>query len=172
MKALTALGVRSAKHHCADFKPAFSAGDPVIVETRAWLTIRSGSYEEQENEPPILKYRGHFIRYVGSKAIVFVKPGTESENGSFRYELESPHGFIKAPISRLWPSDWAPVLDTTECSQCGSMLAAGQPCARDPHYGSLSLCALQSATTSAGRGEAVDQSLPGMNNDQPPEQSA
>ncbi|WP_454760646.1 hypothetical protein [Caulobacter segnis] len=134
-KALTALGVRSAKHACADFKPLFSAGDPVIVETRAWLTSRSGSYEEQENEPPILKYRGHFIRYVGSKAIVFVKPGTESENGTFRYQLESPNGFIKAPVSRVWPSDWAPVLDTTECRQCGSMPAAGQPCGRDPVYG-------------------------------------
>lgn len=134
-KALAALGVRSAKHHCADFRPLFRPGDPVTVETRAWLTSRVSSYEEQEEEPPILIYRGHFIRYVGSKAIVFVKPGTPSENGTYRYPLESPNGFVKASVSRVWPSDWASVLDTTECRQCGSMPAAGQPCARDPTYG-------------------------------------
>jgi hypothetical protein len=149
--ALTALGVRSAKHHCADFKALFEPGDAVTVETRAWLSKHQ--QEECDEEPPILKYRGRFIRYVGTKAVVFVKPGTESENGAFRYQLESETGFIKASVSRVWPSDWSPPIDVSECRFCGIIPALGQTCNRDKTWNRIppTGCYEGAAEVAAGR---------------------
>jgi hypothetical protein len=134
-KALTALGVRSAKHYCVDFKPLFQPGDAVTVEARAWV---HGEHAHYDDEPPFCRYQGRFIQYSGTRALVFVAPGSEALNDE--YTLESATGFLKVTMSRIWPSDWSEPIDVSPCRECYVIPTIGQPCGRDLHYGARHNC--------------------------------
>lgn len=139
--AIAGLGVGSIKHRCALHAPLYSPGAPVLVQTVAWMS-RDGNGDD-EGDPPVHWYPGHFIRFSKASVVAFVKPGTEPVDviGAHGYPFETQrHGFVKVPLGRVRPSDWAPVLDVAECGQCGSMIGVGQPCQRDPNYGSLNKC--------------------------------
>lgn len=135
-KAMAALGVRSAKHRCADFKALFQPGDAVTVEAFAW---RHGEHNSYDDDPPACRYRGRFIQYSGTRALVFVAPGSEAINYGGE-PLETASGFLKVTMSRIWPSDWSEPIDVSPCRGCYVIPTLGQPCGRDLHVGARLLC--------------------------------
>jgi len=140
--SLRGLGVRSAKHRCASFLPAYSPGCPVQVQVRAYMS--SSDRFDEERAAPLNWYRGRFIKFVGAKALAYVANGTADIHGEDE-PLETSTGFLKVPLSRLRP-DEGETISVTECVQCGSIPTLGQRCLRDVEW--VRSCRMQ---TEAGR---------------------
>lgn len=126
--SLRGLCVRSAKHRCASFQPAYVPGAPVQVQVRAYMS--SSDRWDEEREAPLNWYRGRFIKFVGAKALAYVANGSDAldEAGG---PLEASTGFLKVPLSRIRP-DTGESISVQECVQCGVIPTLGQPCSRDP----------------------------------------
>ncbi len=130
--AVAGLAVSSLKHRCPTFSPLYKIGQPIEVLTVAWTGLKE-TYDYGEQEPPRHWYPGHVIRWsVGGALIVFVREGTLPVLGADPFEPRAS-GFIKVPMSRVRPSDHAPPIDTSECVQCGAIVAVGQPCNFEPY---------------------------------------
>lgn len=130
---LRGLGVTSLKHRCDGFEPAFVAGDAVRVNTLAWFA------KGEESPPPRLDFPGHFVSFVGGKALVFVPAKAEDMNGEGVEFEPSGNGYLKVPLSRLSPRD-APAADIKQCRWCGAMPALDSGCGYDPHYTPSGYC--------------------------------
>lgn len=128
--SLQGLGVRSAKHRCVSFQPAYAPGAPVKVQVRAYMS--SSDRFDEDSPAPLNWYRGRFIKFVGAKALAYVADGTQDEGGEDE-PLETSTGFLKVPLSRLRP-DVGDAISVQECVQCGAIPTVGQRCQRDPQW--------------------------------------
>lgn len=122
------LGISSLKHRCAEKKPLFAPGDPVLVKTIP-------TYDsDPEYQVPRLWFRGHFVCWsADGRPVVFVTPGTQAEEDEdWTFDPQSS-GFVRVAISRVAPGS-GDRRDVRSCFQCGATPGLGQPCSRDPEY--------------------------------------
>lgn len=129
--AIAGLGITSLKHRCTAYRAAFLPGDAVKV-----LTI---PFYPTDDEPhaPKLWFPAHFVKLTGTRALVFVKPGSRSlgfDFGGNDYAFE-PHGsgYLKVPLSRVAVRDAEPT-NIESCRWCASIPDLDGNCGRDPNY--------------------------------------
>lgn len=155
--AIAGLGIGSLKHRCAPYAPLYTPGAPVLVQTVAWMS-RDGNGDD-EGEPPKHWYPGHFIRFTKASVVAFIKPGTDPVDvtGAHSCPFETQRqGFVKVPLYRVRPSDWAAPVSVEECTNCGAITALGQPCGRDVNYHSLPKCQAHRSAAMAEAAEMLD----------------
>lgn len=101
-KAVKGMFVTSIKHRCAHRDPLFKPGDPVTVETWSCMNDPDAGMEY---------FPGIFIAQKATKAICFIKPGTDG------FETAGK-GYVKVTLSRIKTRDGDRV-DVRECEFCG-----------------------------------------------------
>lgn len=129
-QALKGLHVTSVLHNCPDYEPPFKPGDPILMKMSHW----EGEGELADEFE--CEYPGHFIRHVGPKAFVYVKPGTPDLVGGTPFEARA-NGFCKVAFYRLSPNpDGSPI---EICPTCVEPVGVRETCAyfRCPQSGDV-----------------------------------
>ena len=72
-KTITGLGITSLLHKCSSYEPPFKSGDPILVKTICDL---ENPLDWGEDGPPECHFPGHFLTQSGTKAHVYIMPGT------------------------------------------------------------------------------------------------
>lgn len=123
-RAISGLHVTSIKFRCDQRALPFRAGNPVIVRTVGADEMNGDGYEEPwEDEFP-----GHFLDELGSKALLYVRPGTlcvsdrdagrtECSIGDGFQPLRNNNGFVKVPFARVRPDPRGRQIES--CRECG-----------------------------------------------------
>lgn len=128
--AVKGLGVSSIRHRCKVRVPTYEPGAAVLILTHA------SSEPSEDDEPRRGWFPGIFIRQSGTQVIAFIAPGAVAAGLSAAYPFEPQrNGFVKAPFSRIKPSDHAPPADMTHCSLCDSYPAFQRGCRGHDEFG-------------------------------------
>lgn len=95
--ALRGLGVTSVKWKCKSRVSAYEPGDPVWARTQAF-------YAGHGEDGCVDDFPATVIRVMGTKAVVFIAPGSLGAGGEYQFEANN-NGFCKIPLSRLKKRD-------------------------------------------------------------------
>ena len=96
--AIRGLGIQSLKHKCAGRRPLFEVGQPVWLET-----VYAVNGDGDENGTFRDSFAGHVVKDLGSKALVYVRPGTLGRDEPHEdYAFASKTGgFCKVSLKKL-----------------------------------------------------------------------
>lgn len=96
--AIKGLGIQSLRHKCAGRRPLFAIGQPVWLET-----VYAVDGDGDENGTFRDSFAGHVVKDLGSKALVFVPPGTLGRDDPHEdYAFASKTGgFCKVSLKKL-----------------------------------------------------------------------
>ena len=97
-KAISGLGITSLLHKCANYKPPFKPGDPVLV-----TTIADYSDREYRGELVTATFPGHFLDQHGPKAHVYIKPDIDDVTGNYEFGAKS-NGYFTLSFSHIAPN--------------------------------------------------------------------
>lgn len=115
MKAtLAGMGITSVKHRCPERALPYQPGDPVLAKTYGDMD----AYTE-DGEISIASFPGFFMGESGSKAMVWIRPGTSAVDED-DYEFNPKNGgkgFCKLPFDRLAANPGGTSIEV--CSSCG-----------------------------------------------------
>lgn len=103
-KAISGLGIQSLKFKCDARKPLFAIGAPVWVET-----VYDMNGDGDENGVQIDFYPGHVVQDLGTKALVYIRPGSRGrgdKNDDDPLEFVGKNnGFCKVSLKRVTARD-------------------------------------------------------------------
>lgn len=93
---LKGLGITSVKWKCAEREARFAVGG------RVWAKTFCGFIDEFSDGSPIEEFPGTVVRLMGSKALVYIRPGIIARDEETEFTpARGGHGFCKIPLSRL-----------------------------------------------------------------------
>lgn len=95
-KAIKGLAVSSLKFQCFSRTPVYAVGTPV------WLkTVYDMDGDSDENGIPVDYYPGHVVQDLGSRALVFVKPGSLGRDDGDLAFVSKNNGFCRVSLKKL-----------------------------------------------------------------------
>lgn len=117
-KVIKGLNIQSLKFKCGDRKSLFAIGAPVWVET-----VYDMNGEGGENGVPLDSFPGHIIEDLGTRALVYIKPGSlgRDEPDEDLGFVGRSNGFCKVVLTRISAREGDVEALCKECSLPASM---------------------------------------------------
>lgn len=112
------IGVTSIKWRCKFRRPVYLPGEAIWVNLFVGMEDHGDSWGREE--AAFADFPGTVIRLRGSKAVVFVSPGTMSDGEEYLFEpTKGGNGHVKIPISRTRRRD---AIREHVCPACESIV--------------------------------------------------
>lgn len=92
------LGITSIKWKCEHRRPAFVAGEAILIDLFMGMSDQGDIWGREE--PEYGWFAGYAIEVRGSKILAFIVPGTRSDCDEYEFQPKS-NGYVKTGLARV-----------------------------------------------------------------------